>query len=409
MNIDEQVNLIMQGSEFNDTILADNMRIELKGRLIESCKTKIPLRVYAGYDATAPDIHLGHTITLRKLRIFQDMGHHVIFLIGNFTSLVGDTSDKKTGRPRKTKEEVEAASKTYAQQALKILDPGKTEVVYNANWLSKLNMQDVIDLSSNFTVQQFLARDNYKIRIENNNPVGLHEFLYALLQGYDAVYLKADIQIGATEQLFNIMAGRKLQAAYGQRGCTCITYPILIGTDGVERMSKSKGNYIGISENPDSQYIKVMRLSDDTMIHFVKLVTRWSPKKINEIITGLKKGNLHPMDVKKQLAFEIVSSFHGDEKASLSEKIFETHSQQRKIPDEINNYAISGKINVIDLLVNCGFAASKSEGRRLVTGKGVKIDGRLVESIDTMIEGNGGLLQAGKHKFLRMVRKNVSN
>lgn len=405
MSIDEQVNLIMQGSEFNDAILADNMRIELKERLVESRKTKVPLRIYAGYDATAPDIHLGHTITLRKLRIFQDIGHHVIFLIGNFTSLVGDTSDKKTGRPRKTKEEVEAASKTYVEQAFKILDPGKTEVVYNADWLSKLTMQDVIDLSSNFTVQQFLVRDNYKIRIENSNPVGLHEFLYALLQGYDAVYLKADIQIGATEQLFNIMAGRKLQAAYGQRGCTCITYPILIGTDGVERMSKSKGNYIGISEDPDTQYIKAMRLSDDTMMHFIKLVTRWSPEKIDEIITELKKGKSHPMDIKKQLAFEVVSSFHGDEKASLAEKNFETHSQQRKIPDEINDYAVSEKINVIDLLVNCGFAASKGEGRRLIAGKGVKIDDTIVESIDTMVEGDNNLLQVGKHKFLRVVKK----
>src|SRR4030095_14361631 len=239
------------------------MRRELGERLTEAQKTGRPLRVYCGYDPSRPDLHIGHAITMRRLRLFQDMGHHVIFLIGTFTALVGDTSDKATGRPRKTMEEVQEAARTYAEQAFRILDRNRTEVLQNGDWLSKITLADVISLASNFTVQQFLARNNYNLRIESGTPVALHEFLYALMQGYDAVELRADVQLGATEQLFNIMAGRKLQEVYGERPCVCLTFPILVGTDGKMRMAKSAGNTIGIADPPEEQFGKIMSLSDE--------------------------------------------------------------------------------------------------------------------------------------------------
>lgn len=400
--VEQQVEAIFYGTEFGDAALQAAMRREFAERLREAEKEGRPLRIYAGYDPSRPDIHLGHSITLRKLRQFQDFGHHVIFLIGTFTAQVGDTSDKVTGRPRKTEEEVLQAAETYAEQCFRILDREKTEVLHNGDWLAPLTLADTVNLASNFTVQQFLARDNYKNRIENGDPVGLHEFMYALLQGYDAVHLRCDAQLGATDQLFNIMAGRKLQEAFGQKGSICITYPILVGTDGVRRMSKSTGNYIGLSEAPEEQFGKTMSISDDTMMEWIKLVTRWEPGKIDAYREAVAGGELHPMELKKTLAREIVSQYHGDEAAEAAAQHFERVHQASKLPEEIPEARLDGPTGLVDLLVAEGLAHSKNDARRKIQGRGVRFEGEVVEDIHHTVDASG-VLQVGKRHFRQVV------
>lgn len=399
--VEEQVRAIMFGSEFGDPALRNKMGEELRDKLIEAEKTGKPLRVYAGYDPSKPDLHLGHSITLRKLRQFQDFGQDVVFLVGTFTAQVGDTSDKAKGRPRLTEEQVFAAAKTYAEQAFKILDREKITVDYNHKWLTPLTMADVVSLASNFTVQQFLERDNYRQRIAAGSPVGLHEFLYALLQGYDAVHLKADVQIGATEQLFNILAGRKLQEAYGLRPSTCITYPILVGTDGQRRMSKSSENYVGLAEPPSEQYGKTMSISDETMLEWLKYVTRWTVPEIEERIRKFKSGEVHPMELKKSLAFEVVSMYHGEEAAQQAQKHFETVHQERLDPEAAPLLKIDHATGIVDVLMRVEGVSSKSEARRLLADGGVKIDKQVVKEHTFMVTSSC-LLQVGKRRFVRI-------
>jgi len=402
VSIDEQVETLMFGTAYGDPELGRAMTRELKERLTLAQKEGRPLRVYCGYDPSAPDIHLGHTLTMRKLRQFQDFGHHVIFVVGTFTAQIGDTSDKLSGRPRKTPEEVAAAAASYADQAYKILDRERTEVVYNGDWLAEINLAKVVELASHFTVQQFLVRDNYRKRIEANSPVGLHEFMYALLQGWDAVHLRADVQLGATEQLFNIMAGRKLQEAYGQKGCICVSFPILVGLDGKERMSKSKGNYVGIAEPPDEQFGKVMSITDETMMEWVKYLTRWSTEEIKALPAQIASGALHPMDLKKRLAGEIVAMYHGDAAAVAALEHFRTVHQERSLPTEIPTFLVAGPIDIISLLVSSNLAKSKSEARRLVDGGGVRAGDARVSAYDAQISPDT-IVQVGKRHFLRTV------
>ncbi len=278
--VEEQLAILMRGVEFGDETTRTNMEAELRQRLTESARDNKPLRVYCGFDPTKPDLHLGHTVPMRKLAQFQELGHEVIFLIGTFTSLIGDPSDKATARKLQTIDEARDHAKTYADQAWQVLDPAKTKVMYNGDWLSKLTFTDIVGLASNFTVQQFLVRENFALRYEKDQPIWLHEFMYALMQGYDAVALKTDIQIGGTDQLFNLIAGRKLMESFGLRPQTILTFPILVGTDGVLRMSKSTGNHIGISEPPEIMYGKAMSIPDSAMRNFADLVTRWSPQDI---------------------------------------------------------------------------------------------------------------------------------
>lgn len=401
LSIDEQVNRLMHGSEFGDEQLKHAMRGELHERLKWSKKEGKPLRVYAGYDPSRPDIHLGHTITIRKLRQFQEFGHTVTFVVGTFTAQVGDTSDKTTSRPMRTAEEVMEAARTYAEQCYKILDRDKTRIAYNHEWLSKLTMADVVRLASNFTVQQFLVRDNYRKRIDRGDAVGLHEFLYALLQGYDALHLEADVQIGATEQLFNIVAGRKLQEAWGQKPNVMITFPILVGTDGVDRMSKSKGNYVGIAEPPTEQYGKTMSISDETMVQWINLVTRWTPQQIAKFLADLQAGVLHPMELKKRLALEIVSMYHGVDAANAAEKHFDTVHRQRELPEDIATCVFDQPIGIVDLLVHQKLVKSRSDVRRLIDGGGIKIDQKPVSDYAFTIQ-QACLVQVGKRRFLNV-------
>ncbi|PWH16650.1 MAG: tyrosine--tRNA ligase [Ardenticatenia bacterium] len=398
--VDEQMAILMQGVEFGDPQLYQVMQAELRERLSEGR----PLRVYCGYDPTAPDIHLGHTVTMRKLRQFQDLGHEVTFLIGTFTGLIGDPSDKEALRPQRTPEELMANARTYAEQAFKILDRDKTIIRYNADWLSQLTFADAVRLASHFTVQQFLARDNFAKRMAKGDPIWLHEFFYALMQGYDAVVLQTDVQIGATEQLFNLMAGRKLQEAFGQRPQVCLTLPILVGTDGRMRMSKSAGNYIGINEPPEEQYGKVMSIPDEVMMQYYRLVTRFSPEQIAQIETDLQSGRLHPRDAKMMLAREIVSIFHGDEAAARAEEHFKTVFQQRELPPEMGEYSLRIPLSIVDLICAAGLAPSKREARRLIEQGGVKLEGHPVQSVDLVVQpGPPRVLQVGRRRFVRVV------
>jgi tyrosyl-tRNA synthetase len=397
--LDTQVALLMQGAEFGDPQIGEAMAAELRQRLAEGR----PLRVYCGYDATRPDLHLGHTITMRKLRQFQDLGHEATFLIGDFTTLVGDPSDKDGLRPQLSPDEIAENSRTYAEQAFQILDRGRTRVRYNSEWLGRLDLAALIQLAGNFTVQQLLARESFGQRVERGEPVWLHELFYAMLQGYDAVAMETDVQLGGTEQLFSLLAGRKLQEALGQRPQVCLTFPILVGTDGQARMSKSMGNYIGISEPPEVMYGKVMSLPDSAMGQYFRLVTRWTPAQVAEMEDGLAAGSLHPMEAKKRLAWEIVDSYHGAEAARTAARQFQRVHQQREVPEEVPSFALPKPVPIADLLVAAGLSHSKSAARRLVEQGGVSLDGEAVTEIGTVVAARGQVLRVGRRRFVRLV------
>lgn len=403
MDIVDQVAILMNGSEFGDQELKEFMSNALRQRLMEAEKEGRGLRVYCGYDVTGPDLHLGHTVTLRKLRQFQDLGHDVTLVVGTFTTLIGDASDRDTARRIRRVEEVRQDAQGYAGQVFQILDRQRTTVRYNHEWLGQLSFQDVIEFASLFTVQQFLARDNFKKRHEGGDAILLREFLYPLAQGYDAVALNTDVQIGATEQLFNLMAGRKLQEYFGQRPQVCITFPILVGTDGTLRMSKSTGNYIGITEAPEEKYGKVMSLPDAAMASYMDLLTRWSLAEIGELKQGLADGTVHPMDAKRQLAWEIVSSLDGDTAANLAAEHFARVHQQRELPRDIPEFAIGQGMGIVDILYAAGLGRSKSEARRLIEQGGVRLDGEVLKDINTFVESPDVVIQVGKRRFLRLV------
>ena len=405
MNIDEQVAYLMQGTEYGDEALYKSMENELRERLIEADKEGRPLRIYTGYDPRKADLHLGHTVTMRKMRQFQELGHEVVFLIGTFTSLIGDPSDKDVLRPKLTSEEVEENAQTYAEQAFRILDPEKTIIRYNAEWLSKLTLKDMIHLASNFTMQQFLTRENFKLRWEKGDAIYLHETFYAIMQGYDAYALKTDIQVGGTDQLFNIVtAARKVMTFFGEKPNIAIILGILPGTDGVVKMSKSLGNHIPINTSPEDMYGKIMSIPDSAMPSYFRLVTRWKPDEINKIETDLKNGKLHPRDVKMKLSHEIVSSFYSEEQAVKAEEEFKRMFQAGDTPSEMPEYALQGEQTVIDVLLASGLVKSKSEGRRMIDQKGVRLDG---ETLTDPMQAfpKDGVLQVGKRHFMRVVKK----
>lgn len=402
MNIDEQVELLMQGTEYGDEELKKAMTKELRERLMEAQKEGRPLRVYCGFDPTHVDLHLGHTIPMRKMRQFQDLGHEVTFLIGSYTALVGDPSDKNKARPILTEEQVAENARTYTNQAFRVLDPEKTRVRYNGEWLSKLTLLDMIRLGQNFTVQQFLARDNFSNRLENGEPIYLHETYYSLMQGYDAVAQETDVQIGGTDQLFNIIvAGRKLQEALGQKPLVGVICGILPGTDGTQRMSKSTGNIVPINSGAEDMYGKVMSVPDFAMGTYSRLVSRWTPTEIEEMEKAVEAGSLHPRDAKMKLAREIVSIFYSDEEAQAAEEAFVRLFQQKEIPDEMPEYELSDGATVLEILTGAGLVSSKSEARRMIDQKGVRLDGETLERADELFP-HPGVLQVGKRRFVRV-------
>lgn len=402
MNLDEQVALLMQGTEYGDETLKGNMTRELRERLAEDR----PLRVYCGYDPTSTDLHLGHTITMRKLRQFQDLGHEVTFLIGSYTALVGDPSDKNKARPILTEAQVAENSKTYAEQAFRVLDRNKTKIRYNGEWLSELSLLDLIRLGQNFTVQQFLVRENFARRLDAGEPIFLHETFYALMQGYDAVAQQTDVQVGGTDQLFNIIvAGRKLQEALGQRPLVGVITGILPGTDGIQRMSKSIGNVIPITSTPEDMYGKIMSLPDSAMPIYFKLVSRYIPAQIAEIEKGLADGTRHPRDTKMELAREIVAIYHGEDTVAAAEEHFKSIFQKGGVPEEMERITVEGEPLLVDFLAEKGLVKSKSEARRLIEQNGLKVDGRTVEDVNARLEfKDEAVVQVGKRKFVRVTR-----
>lgn len=402
MNIEEQVEFLMQGTDYGDEEIAKTMAAELRQRLIQAQKENRPLRVYCGYDPTSTDLHLGHTISMRKLRQFQDLGHEVTFLIGSYTALVGDPSDKNKARPILTKEQVAANAKTYAEQAFRVLDRSKTLVRYNGEWLSELSLLDLIRLGQNFTVQQFLARENFSKRLEKGEAIYLHETFYALMQGYDAVAMQTDVQVGGSDQLFNIIvAGRKLQEALGQRPLVGVITGILPGTDGVLRMSKSTGNVVPINSGAQDMYGKLMSIPDFAMGKYMRLVTRWSPGEIEGIEKQIAEGKTHPRDAKMRMSREIVSIFYGEAEAASAQEAFVKMFQQKEIPDEMPEHRLQSGQSVMEVILAAGLARSKSEARRLFDQKAVRLDGETIERGDVVFP-HPGVLQVGKRKFLRV-------
>ncbi|MEP0804488.1 MAG: tyrosine--tRNA ligase [Chloroflexota bacterium] len=402
MNIEEQVELLMQGTEYGDEELKQAMTNELRQRLIEAEKEGRPLHVYCGYDPTSTDLHLGHTITMRKLRQFQDLGHEVTFLIGSYTALVGDPSDKNKARPILTEEQVAENARTYAEQAFRVLDREKTKIRYNGEWLSKLSLVDLIRLGQNFTVQQFLARENFAKRLEKGEAIYLHETFYALMQGYDAVALQTDVQVGGTDQLFNIIvAGRKLQEALGQKPLVGIITGILPGTDGVQRMSKSTGNIVPINSGAEDMYGKLMSIPDFAMGTYMRLATRWTPHEIEAIENEVASGKMHPRDAKMKMAFEITSIFYGEAEANSAQETFVRMFQKKEMPDEMPEYKLQEGQTVLDVILAAEMASSRSEARRLIDQKGVRLDGEVLERGDVPFP-HPGVLQVGKRKFLRV-------
>lgn len=402
MSIDEQVAYLMRGADYGDEELKNAMADELRERLVEANDEGRPLRVYCGYDPTRSDLHLGHTITMRKLRQFQELGHEVTFLIGTYTSLIGDPSDQNKLRPRLTPEEVEENARTYAQQSYKILDPEVTKIRYNAEWLSELDFADLINLASNFTIQQFLTRENFKLRWEQGDAVYLHETFYAIMQGYDAYSLQADVQVGGTDQLFNIVtAARKVMTFLGEKPNIAIIMGILPGTDGEVRMSKSLGNHIPILAEPEDMYGKVMSIPDKAMGQYFRLVTRWSADDISKFEHELDTGQLHPRDAKMKLAREIVEIFHDPRAAAQAEENFVRVFQQGNLPEDMAEYSLSPGQTVLDVLESSGMVKSRSEGRRLVTQKGIRLDGEVLDDPNQLFP-HPGVLQVGKRRFTRV-------
>ena len=402
MVIEDQVALLMQGTEYGDEQLKHNMANELRQRLIEAEKVHRPLRVYCGFDPRTSDLHLGHTVPMRKLRQFQELGHEVTFVVGSFTSLIGDPSDKDKLRPRLTQQEVEHNAQTYAEQAYKILDRNKTRIRFNSEWLSELTFAELIDLASNFTLQQFITRENFRKRWENGDPIYLHETFYAIMQGFDAHALKTDVQVGGTDQLFNIVtAARKIMTSQGDKPNIAIILGILPGTDGEIKMSKSLGNHIPLLSTPEDMYGKIMSIPDKAMRLYMRLITRWAPSRIDEIEKDLKSGDLHPRDAKMSIAREIVAIFHTDEIALAAEKSFEKIFQQKDIPEKIPVYTLLPDQTVVEVLVAAGLVTSKSEGRRMIEQKGVKLDGDTLNRFDAPFP-HSGVLQVGKRKFIRI-------
>jgi tyrosyl-tRNA synthetase len=403
MDIDEQVAYLMRGTEYGDEALQQAMAGELRQRLVEAGQEGRRLRAYCGYDPTRSDLHLGHTVTMRKLRQFQELGHEVTFLIGTYTSLIGDPSDKDQLRPLLTPEEIEYNARTYAEQAFRILDREKTLVRFNAEWLSRLTFAELIQLASNFTVQQFINRENFKLRWEKGDPVYLHETYYSIMQGYDAYALRADVQVGGTEQLFNILtAARKIMEFKGVKPNIAILLGILPGTDGEIRMSKSLGNHIPILAAPDDMYGKVMSLPDKAMGAYFRLVTRWTPQEIAELEQGLQSGQVHPRDAKMKLAREIVAIFHDPIAAVQAEESFVRVFQRGDLPGELSQYRLQPGQSVLDVLEASGLVATRGEGRRLIGQKGVRLDGQTLDDPNQPFP-HPGVLQAGKRRFLQVI------
>jgi tyrosyl-tRNA synthetase len=380
---------------------------DLKSKLENSAKTGKPLRAYLGVDPTAPDIHLGHTVVLRKLKHFQDLGHTAIFLIGDFSAMIGDPTGRSETRPPLSREEVDVNARTYLDQVFKLLDREKTEVRYNSEWLDKLSSQGVVRLCGHYRLARMLEREDFRSRLANNQPISVHELLYPLLTAYDAVALQSDVELGATEQKFNLLVHRDIQREYGLPSEVALTMPILVGLDGERKMSKSLGNYVGITESPQEMFGKLMSISDTLMWSYMELLTDRPAPEIAALRRRVAEDAAHPMDVKIALASEIISGFHGAAAGMRAADEFRRVFQKRETPSEVPEKIVKpGMRQLHTLLTETGLASSRSEAERLIKQGGVEIDGARIEDVKHQVNlaaKDAILLRAGKKKFLRLI------
>lgn len=400
-SVDEQLALIRRGTA---AIVTEE---ELRAKLERSIRTRTPLVVKVGFDPTAPDLHLGHTVVIQKMRQLQDLGHTIYFVIGDFTGMIGDPTGKSETRKPLTRDEIEANAQTYREQVFKILDPEQTKVAFNSSWLAPLRAEDVIRMSAQVTVARLLSREDFAARYEAERPIHLHEFLYPLFQAQDSVALRADIEMGGTDQTFNLLVGRDLQRVVGQEPQIAITLPILVGTDGVQKMSKSLGNYVGITEPPGEMFGKLMSISDEVMLAYYPQVTGLGPAELEAIEAGLRAGRLHPMEAKKRLARTVVAQFHGAAAAPAAEAAFVRQFQARETPAEVREVAYPRAVGAavrVDHLVAAALATSLAEARRLIRQGAIRLDGERVEDpyrAEKYPTGAVPLVQKGRREFVR--------
>jgi len=401
MSVAEQMAVIKRGAV---EVLIEK---ELEDKLEKSIKSGIPLKIKAGFDPTAPDLHLGHTVLIHKLRQFQQLGHEVNFLIGDFTGMIGDPTGKSETRKVLTREDVLRNAETYKEQVFKILDPEKTKVVFNSSWLNDLGCGGMIGLASKYTVARMLERDDFHKRYNTQQPIAIHEFLYPLIQGYDSVALQSDVELGGTDQKFNLLMGRELQREWGQSPQCILTMPLLEGLDGVNKMSKSLGNYIGISEPADEIFGKIMSVSDELMIRYYELLSDMSLAELERLKTGLKDHSLHPMAAKKALGREIVSRFHGPGAGEGAEENFVRRFKENEIPDEMPQVSynlLDGSVLLAKAMTEAGLTKSNGEGRRAIDGGGVKLNGEKVSDTNLELTAAGEhVVQIGRRRFARIM------
>jgi tyrosyl-tRNA synthetase len=400
MTIDEQLDYLRKGAV--EIIREDDLRAKLE----RSARTGVPLRVKYGADPTAPDIHLGHTVVMRKLRAFEELGHTAIFLIGDFTGLIGDPTGKNATRPQLTREEIAANAETYKTQIFKLLDPAKTVIDFNSRWMDSLGSDGFVRLASHVTVKQILERDDFQKRLREERPIALHELLYPLVQGYDSVALGADVELGGTDQKFNMLVGRNLQREFGQEPQVVLTMPLLEGTDGVQKMSKSYDNYIGIHEPAPEMFGKVMSISDTLMWRYYELLTDLRAEEINALRAAADAGERNPRDIKVELAKRIIADFHSPSAAEAAEEEFNRIFKRKEAPDEIEERTVAATDwGLRALLVETGLATSNAEARRLIEQGGVSIDGNLITTpnhIEPVKQGTTITIKVGKRRFLRV-------
>ena len=369
--------------------------------LIAKLKQDRPLNVKAGFDPTAPDLHLGHTVVLQKMKHFQELGHNVTFLIGDFTGMIGDPTGKSETRKPLTKEQVLANAETYKEQVFKILDPEKTKICFNSAWLEPLTMKETLSLMAKFTVARIIERDDFQKRYKAGEPIGMHEFMYPIMQGFDSVNMNTDIELGGTDQKFNLLVGRDLLRQYGKEAQVAITMPIIEGLDGVQKMSKSLGNYVGISESPKDMFGKLMSITDELMFRYYTLLSDMSLKDIEKMKQDIETGDFHPMTAKKNLAKEIVSRYHGTKAGIEAEEEFVRVFSNKNIPTDIQEYKIQGCF--LDIILALNFASSKSEARRLAEQGGVHFENEKVYDL-TLTPEHEGILKVGKRKFAKLIK-----
>lgn len=399
-SLNEQMDIIKRGAV---EIIPEE---ELVKKIEKSIKTSKPLNIKLGCDPSRPDLHIGHSVVIRKLAQFQELGHQAILIIGDFTGMIGDPSGRNATRPALSLEQTRINGESYFEQASKILHREKTKIVYNSDWLGKMSFEDVIKLASKYTVARMIERDDFTKRFKSGEPISIHEFLYPLAQAMDSVAIESDVELGGTDQKFNLLVGRDIQREFGMEPQVILTMPLLVGTDGVEKMSKSYDNYIGISDEPSQIFGRTLSIPDNLIYNYFELATNVSNQKLGEVKTQLENGSVNPRDLKRELARTIVAMYHNHEAAEIAQTEFDNIFINKGLPDEIEEFkvGINQEINILDLIVLVNFAPSKGEARRLVTQGGVSIDGEKISDVQYQVKIiSGMILKVGKRKFIKLI------